>query len=129
MFTVIIVCVILCPPRDFAVTTLKCLWAAAKRRRRAAYRPGTRANQRTQISFYLKFCLTHGLPYMDPNPDVLCLYTEYLAQKLISPKSVQNYLSVVKLYHNLLGVTPTHLTNFQFLLMLRALPLTMRQAP
>ena len=46
-----------------------------------------------------------------------------------SPKSVRNYLSAVKLYHNLLSVTPTHLNNFQFLLMLWALPLTMRQAP
>ena len=123
---IIIICVILCPPVVFAVTTLEYLRAAAKWRWRAAYRPGTRANQR--ISSYLKFCLTHGLPYVDPTPDVLCLYTEYLAQKLTSPKSVRNYLSAVKLYHNLLGVTPTHVTNFQFLLMLRALPLTMRQA-
>ena len=102
---------------------------AAKRRQRAAYQPGTRANQRCQLSCYLTFCLTHGLDYVDPSEDTLCLYVEYLAQRFTNPKSVTNYLSAIQLFHNLSGVAASNIHGFQYRTMLRALPLTMRHTP
>ena len=102
---------------------------AAKRRQRAAYWPGTRAYQRCQLSCYLTFCLTHGLDYVDPSEDTLCLYVEYLAQRFTNPKSVTNYLSAIQLFHNLSGVAASNIHGFQYRTMLRALPLTMRHTP
>ena len=102
---------------------------AAKRRQRAAHRPGTRANQRCQLSCYLTFCLTHGLDYVDPSEDTLCLYVEYLAQRFTNPKSVTNYFSAIQLFHNLSGVAASNIHGFQYRTMLRALPLTMRHTP
>ena len=109
--------------------TLAGLHKAAKRRMRAAYRPGTRANQRCQIRSYLEFCIAHDLEYKSPTPHTLCLYAEFLAQKLTSPKSVRNYLSAISTYHNYLGLQASALSNFHYQLMLRALPLTMRHFP
>ena len=106
--------------------TLAGLHKAAKRRMRAAYRPGTRANQRCQIRSYLEFCIAHDLEYKSPTPHTLCLYAEFLAQKLTSPKSVRNYLRAISTYHNYLGLQAPALSNFHYQLMLRALPLTMR---
>ena len=109
--------------------TLTGLHKAAKRQMRAAYRPGTRANQRCQIRSYLEFCIAHDLEYKSPTPHTLCLYAEFLAQKLTSLKSVHNYLSAISTYHNYLGLQAPALSNFHYQLMLRALPLTMRHFP
>ena len=73
--------------------------------------------------------MTHNLEYKNPTPNTLCLYAEFLAQKLASPKSVRNYLSAIVTYHNYLGLQAPALSNFQYQLMLRALPLTMRHFP
>ena len=102
---------------------------AADRRQRQAYRPGTRANHRCQVASFINFCTNHNLQFLNPSVDTLCVYTEYLAQKFSSPTSVKNYLSAVKLLHNLLGLQAPSLDSFQYRMMLRALPLTMRHVP
>ena len=102
---------------------------AARSRKKAAYRPGTRANHRTQVTSYLKFCISNDLQFVDPSTDTLCLYTEFLAQKFTSAKSVRNYLSAISFYHNVIGIPASNLGSFDYRLMQRALPLTMRAVP
>ena len=80
-----------------------------------AYRPGTKANQRSQIKSYLSFCISHGLEYRNPSVDTLCVYAEYLAHKLTSPKSVKNYLGAVQLYHNYIGLEAPNLSHLDIL--------------
>ena len=113
----------------YSSVDLTSLWRAARRRISHAYRPGTKANQRSQIKSYLSFCISHGLEYRNPSVDTLCVYAEYLAHKLTSPKSVKNYLGAVQLYHNYIGLEAPNLSHFRYILMLRALPLTMRHFP
>ena len=74
-------------------------------------------------------CIRHNLAYVNPSGDTLGVYTEYLAQRMKSAKSVKNYLSAVSLYHNLLGLLANNLDNFQYQTMRRALSLTMRHSP
>lgn len=73
--------------------------------------------------------MSHDLEYRNPSVDTLCVYAEFLANKLKSPKSVRNYLGAILLYHNYLGLQATNLSHFRYHLMLRALPLTMRHVP
>ena len=113
----------------YSSVDLTSLRRAARRRISHAYRPGTKANQRSQIKSYLSFCISHGLKYRNPSVDTLCVYAEYLAHKLTSPKSVKNYLGAVQLYHNYIGLEAPNSSHFRYILMLRALPLTMRHFP
>jgi hypothetical protein len=102
---------------------------SARRRRKQAFRPGTRANQRCQIASYLKFCLERDLNFLNPSTDTLCLYAEFLALRFTSAKSVKNYLSAINLFHKLKDISAPSLDSFQYQLMLRAIPLTMRAMP
>ena len=108
---------------------LTSLRRAARRRISHAYRPGTKANQRSQIKSYLSFRISHGLEYRNPSVGTMCVYAEYLAHKLTSPKSVKNYLGAVQLYHSYIGLEAPNLSHFRYILMLRALPLTTRHFP
>ena len=76
-----------------------------------------------------RICIANDLEYKSPTPHTLCLYAEFLAQKLTSLKSVRNYLSAISTYQNYLGLQAPALSNFLYHLMLCALPLTVRQFP
>ena len=76
-----------------------------------------------------RICIANDLEYKSPTPHTLCLYAKFLAQKLTSLKSVRNYLSAISTYQNYLGLQAPALSNFHYHLMLRALPLTVRQFP
>ncbi len=66
---------------------------------------------------------------MDPSPDTVCAYLEYLAQNFKSNKSLKNYFGAIRLIHKFAQVQPTALDTFQVALMLRATALTMREIP
>lgn len=108
---------------------LATLRLAAKRRKAQAFAPGTSANHTAQFSMYLQFCLTYNLQDINPTVDTIILYTEYLAQKFHSHKSVYNYISGVRLLHKLLGITAPSLYSFDLSLMLRATKMTMTTTP
>ena len=59
---------------------LKTLKLQTIRRQRVAFRPGTRANLRTQIAAYLKFCMRFQLTDLPARPENLALYAEYLSR-------------------------------------------------
>jgi hypothetical protein len=100
-----------------------------QKRMRQAFRPGTVANQLTQIRTYLRFCLSYGLQDLDPVPQTLALYIEHLAQRFKSPRSVKNYVAAVTLLHKLLAIPFSAAQSFQVSLMLRAISTTMRHTP
>jgi len=110
---------------DTGPSTLASLRAAAKKRKSQAFSSGTTANHNAQFTLYFQFCLMHKLQDIDPSVDTLLLYTEYLAQRFQSHKSVHNYISGVRLLHKLLGVQAPALSSFDLALMLRATRMTM----
>lgn len=75
------------------------------------------------------FAYIFGLPDINPDTETLCLYIEFLAQNLKSPKSVANYLSAVKYFHKWLGEPLEVLEAFEVTLLLRACHLTMEHVP
>ena len=100
-----------------------------RHRIRQAFRPGTLANQDTQIRTYLRFCVQYDLQHLEPSPQTLALYIEHLAQRFKSPRSVKNYLSAVTLLHKHLGIPCLAAQSFQVTLMCRAIFSTMRHQP
>ncbi|RLF65967.1 MAG: hypothetical protein DRN30_03015 [Thermoplasmata archaeon] len=69
-----------------------------------AFAAGTAANLETQISGYKRFCeyfhITEALP---ATPQILTAYITFLARSMKSQRSIQNYLSGVKMFHLLKG--------------------------
>ena len=108
---------------------LKKLKKSMLKRREQAFTPGTIKNRHSQIKLYLGFCIQHGLQDIDPSAETLCLYIEFLAQNLSSPKSVVNYLSAVRFLHHWVGVKSPALDSFEVTLMIRACHSTMHHVP
>lgn len=101
----------------------------ARRRKQHAFRPGTVANHRSQFALYLSFCVHYNLPYVDPSPHTVCLYTEFLARSFSSPRAIRNYVSGIRLFHKLMSKDCAAVNSFEVSLILRALDLTMQHTP
>ncbi len=101
----------------------------AQIRKGKAFRPGTVKNHLTMMKKYVTFCISHKVKYIKPTPQTICAYTEYLATQFSSHKSVNNYLSAIKLLHSYVGQKATAMDSFDVVLMNRAVRLTMRQIP
>lgn len=84
-------------------TSLSQLNKDLRRTRRAAYAEGTHKNHRTQWRAYLSFCFYFGLDYLPGSLDTVCLYCQFLSRSM-TPQSVRNYLSGVKLLHVFMGL-------------------------
>ena len=113
----------------FAVAVLRYteLMTRARRRQRAAFRPGTAKNQLTHIKTYVGFCVKFKQRFMDPDEDTLCAFVEFLCLSLKSAASVRNYISGVRTFHAKLGIDSKALASYRFKLMMRASALTMPQ--
>ena len=98
-------------------------------RKQQAFTQGTTQNHTSQIRLYVSFCIHFGLRDIDPEPDTVCLYIEFLAQNLKSPKSVANYISSAKFLHKWLGRSVQAFESFEVSLLLRACNLTMGHTP
>ena len=108
---------------------LKKLKKSMMERRQKAFAPGTNKNRMSQLRLYFSFCIKYGLTDIDPTTETLCLYIEFLAQNLSSPKSVVNYISAVRFLHHWVGVKSAALDSFEVTLLLRACHNTMHHIP
>ncbi len=81
------------------------------------------------INKYVTFCRTYNVDHIDPSPQTLCAYMEYLVDHFTSPNSVLNYISAIKLLHNYRGKEATAFKCFDVILMIRAIKITMRTIP
>ena len=73
-----------------------------KKSRKAAFATGTSKNQRTQWRTYLYFTLHFNLVFLPASLQTICLYCQFLSRSM-TPPSVRNFLSGVKLLHLMLG--------------------------
>lgn len=108
---------------------LQKLQRAANKRKTRAYRPGTVANRRSQMSLFISFCIHFALEYISPSAGTLCLYAEFLARSFTAPQTIRNYISGIRFCHKYLDIDCPALHSFELDLMLRALDLTMRHIP
>ncbi len=93
----------------------------ASRTKRAAFRPGTRANHMTGFRAFLTFCTYFSLDYINPASTTLCAYVIFLARTFTSTKAIRNYISAIGLLHKLLNIKAHNLESFDLFLVLRAM--------
>jgi hypothetical protein len=81
-------------------------WTALHRKTRnvlkAAFRPGTFKNLKTQLNTYLLFCEHFNRLAFPIDQETLCGYACFLAEHFKSSGSVRNYLSCIKTWTVLL---------------------------
>ena len=73
-----------------------------RKTRKAAYAAGTHKNHRTQWRSYLYFCLHFNFAILPASLNTVSLYCKFLSCSM-TPPSIRNYLSGVKLLHVTLG--------------------------
>jgi hypothetical protein len=105
---------------------LHSLHTATASRLQQAYRPGTRVNQQVQLTRYYTFCRRFHLTDLNPSPQQVTWYLEYLSQNLRSSQTVKNYLSAIAFLHRQFGLECTALHSHQVTTMLRAIDHTLR---
>ena len=100
-----------------------------QQRKKQAFTPGTTKNHLSQIKLYIGFCYHFGLQDINPSTETICLYVEFLAQNVSSPKTVANYLSSVRFLHKWIGAEHAALDSFEVTLMVRSCFMTMKHVP
>ena len=98
-------------------------------RKKQAFAPGTTRNHISQIKLYLAFCAHYGLQDVNPTTDTICLYIEFVAQNVKSPKTVSNYVSAVRFLHKCIGKPHPALDSFEVTMLLRSCFMTMGHIP
>lgn len=63
-----------------------------------ALAPGTYVNREKQARCYLTFAVIYNVPYLCPSTVHICMFYQYLANKLNSISSVKNYISGARLW-------------------------------
>ena len=76
---------------------LELLAAAATRRRREAFRPGTVKNYLSSQKLFLQFCLVYAVDVQYPTDLELASYAEWLVQGGLSCATIRNHFTAVKL--------------------------------
>lgn len=87
---------------------------------RSAYSAGTFSNLRTQFTAFLLFCTYFQLTPLPAGLDTVCLYVQFLSRTL-TPPSIRNYLSGVKLFHLFSGFDYSFSKDFILSLTMRGL--------
>lgn len=91
-----------------------------KKSRKAAYATGTSKNHRTQWRTYLYFTLNFNFVSLPASLQTICLFCQFLSRSM-TPPSVRNYLSGVKLLHLMLGFEFPDLSAHEFRITLRGI--------
>ena len=99
-----------------------------KRTRLYAYAPGTQKNHRSQWKSYLAFCLYFDLTPVPATAHVVSLYCQFLSRTL-TPQSIRNYLSGVKLLHLIAGFDFPFLQSYEVRLTLRSIQCLAKHIP
>lgn len=96
--------------------------------RRSAYAQGTQKNHRTQWRAYVLFCNYFSLRAVPASAEVLSLFCQFLSRSL-TPESLRNYLSGVKLLHIILGAPVSPFLAYEVKVTLRGIERLARHVP
>lgn len=96
--------------------------------RRAAYTAGTHKNHVTQWKSYIAFCLYFKFKPVPATSRVICLYCQFLSRSL-TPQSIRNYLSGVKLLHLMAGLEFPFLQSYELRVTLRGIDKIAKHTP
>ena len=85
-----------------------------------AFAKGTYSNLRTQFRSYFAFCVYFDRKPLPADTDTICGYAQFLSRS-ITPPSIRNYLSGVKMLHIFLGFEYTFTEDFHLHLTIRGI--------
>ena len=85
-----------------------------------AFAQGTYSNLRTQFRSYFAFCVYFDRKPLPADTDTICGYAQFLSRS-ITPPSIRNYLSGVKMLHIFLGFEYTFTEDFHLHLTIRGI--------
>ena len=93
-----------------------------------AFARGTYSNLRTQFRCYFGFCVYFGRTPLPASLDTLCGFVQFLSHS-ITPPSIKNYLSGVKMLHIFLGHEYTFTDDFHLQLTIRGIERIRQHVP
>ncbi|XP_070571119.1 uncharacterized protein [Ptychodera flava] len=96
---------------------------------KAAFRPGTQKNLKTQLDTYLRFCYKMQRTPFPTCGETLSAFACFLSQTFKSSKSVRNYVSGICTWSKLLGHHSLNLYNIDLRLTLQGLDKSMIALP
>ena len=115
-------------PFVFLDTLLSKLLGDLKKTRQAVYADATHKNHKTQWRAYLYFGFSFDLKPLPATLDTVCLYCQFLSRSM-TPRSIRNYLSGVKLLHVFTGFELPFYDAPELKLTLRGLDRILKHAP
>lgn len=87
----------------------------------SALAPGTYVNREKQARCYITFAVLYNVPYLSPFPVHICMFYQYLANKLNSLSSIKNYISGARTWVTEHGGNTLAFTGFEQSMMVKAL--------
>lgn len=82
---------------------------------------GTYLNRQKQAHCYITFAVLYNVPYLFPSPVHICMYSQYLANKMHSLSSIKNYISGARTWVLEHGGNPTVFSGYENSMMVRAI--------
>lgn len=86
-----------------------------------ALAPGTYLNKEKQARCYITFSVLYHVPYLFPLPVHICMFYQYLANRLSSISSVKNYISGARAWVLEHGGNPSAFSGYEHSTMIKAL--------
>lgn len=87
----------------------------------SALAPGTYLNRLKQARCYITFCVVYNVPYLSPIPVQICMFYQYLANRLNSISSVRNYISGARAWVTEHGGNALAFSGYEHSMMVKAL--------
>ena len=93
-----------------------------------AFAKGSYSNLRTQFRCYFAFCVYFERTPLPADLDTICGYVQFLSRSL-SPPTIRNYLSGVKMLHIFLGHEYAYTDSFHLHLTVRGIERILQHVP
>ncbi len=88
---------------------------------KAAFAEGTYKNLQIQWKLYLEFCKDYQLQPVPVSVEVLCLYCQFLSNRMKASETVKNYVNGVKVLHLLLDLPVGVFKSFEYHVTIRGI--------
>ena len=116
----------------FSESQLKSLKEDLRASNISAYAEGSRKNLKVQWEAFLLFCLHFELVFLPASTETLQLFAQFLSRSFRSVHSIRNYISGIRVVHQLLGFSLDCINSFLLNLTLRGIarlnPVIVRKA-
>ena len=87
----------------------------------AAFAEGTYRNLQIQWKLFLEFCESYEFHPVPVSVEILCLYSQFLANRMKAPETVKNYINGVRVLHLLLDQPVGAFKSFEYQVTIRGI--------